>query len=229
MKRKIFIILVFTLAFLTKSCDKFIEEELVTDVSAASYYTTESGLEDAVKATYSTFKPFYGQEMGAAMTTFGTDIWTNGADGGHKFFNFYDGQLNGASSYVTATWDLWYQGVNQANAVINRSEGVDMDAATKNIRIAEVRFLRAFFYFNIVTTYGDAHLSLEETEGVEVEANKTSQSEIYGQAIVPDLEFAISNLPAEQSDYGRATKAAAEFLLGKVLLTRSYTSFAEGH
>ncbi|MFH6601882.1 RagB/SusD family nutrient uptake outer membrane protein [Maribacter algicola] len=228
MNRKIYLILVLALAFSIESCDKFIEEELITDVSAASYYTTEGGFEDAVKATYSTFKPFYGQEMGAAMTTFGTDIWTNGADGGHKFFNFYDGQLNGASSYVTATWDLWYQGINQANAVINRSAEVDMDEAQKNLRIAEVRFLRAFFYFNVVTTYGDAHLSLEETEGVEVEANKTSQSEIYAQAIVPDLEFAIANLPNEQDEYGRATKPAAEFLLGKALLTRSYTSFGEG-
>ena len=228
MKRKIYIILVFALAFLTKSCDKFIEEELVTDVSAASYYTTEKGLEDAVKATYASLKPFYGQEMGFHMTTFGSDIWTNGADGGHKFFNFYDGQLNGASSYVTAAWDLWYQGVNQANAVINRSTEVEMDEAQKNLRIAEVRFLRALYYFQIVTTYGDAHLSLEETEGVQVEANKTSQAEIYTQAIVPDLEFAIGNLPDSQSDYGRATKAAAEFLLGKALLTRSYKSFAEG-
>ncbi len=103
-----------------------------------------------------------------------------------------------------------------------------MDEAQKTLRIAEVRFLRAFFYFNVVTTFGDAHLTLEETQGIEVEANKTPQSEIYTQAILPDLEFAIANLPDEQSDYGRATKPAAEFLLAKVLLTRSYKSFSEG-
>ena len=195
MNRKIYILIVLALAFTTKSCDKFIEEELVTDVSAASYYTTEGGLEDGVKATYSTFKPFYGQEIGAAMLTFGTDIWTNGADGGHKVFNFYDGGLNGAESYIRDSWDNWYKGINQANAIINRAPEVDMDEAQKNLRIAEVRFLRAFFYFNVVTTFGDAHLILEETQGVEVEANKTAQSEIYTQAIVPDLEFAIANLP----------------------------------
>lgn len=228
MKRKIYIILILALAFSIKSCDKFIEEELVTDVSAASYYTTEGGFEDAVRATYSTFKPFFGQEMGAAMMTFGTDIWTNGADGGHKVFNFYDGGLNGSESYIPTSWDNWYQGINQANGVINRSADVEMDEAQKTLRIAEVRFLRAYYYFIVVTTWGDAHLSLEETVGIEVEANRTSQSEIYSQAIVPDLEFAVSNLPDEQSDYGRATKAAAEFLLGKALLTRSYTSFADG-
>jgi len=228
MNRKIYIILILALAFSTKSCDDFIEEELVTDVSAASYYTTEGGLQDAVRATYSSLKPFYGQEIAAAMTTFGTDIWTNGADGGHKFFNFYDGQLNGESRFINESWTWWYQGINQANAVVNRSEGVEMDEAEKNVRIAEARFLRAFYYFHIVTTFGDAHLTLEETEGVEVEANRTPQSEIYAQAIVPDLEFAIATLPNEQDDYGRATKAAAEFLLGKALLTRSYKSFADG-
>ncbi|SNR27476.1 RagB/SusD domain-containing protein [Maribacter sedimenticola] len=227
MNRKIYILLVLALAFTTKSCDKFIEEELVTDVSAASYYTTESGLDDGVRATYSTFKPFYGQEISAAMLTFGTDIWTNGADGGHKVFNFYDGGLNGSEGYITDSWDNWYKGINQANAIVNRAADVEMDEAKKTLRLAEVRFLRAYFYFNIVTTFGDAHLSLEETEGVEVEANKTSQSEIYAQAIIPDLEYAIANLPDEQSDYGRATKPAAEFLLGKALLTRSYQGFAE--
>ena len=227
MNRKIYIIVVLALAFFTKSCDKFIEEELVTDVSAASYYTTEAGLEDGVRATYATFKPFYGQEISAAMTTFGTDIWTNGSDGGHKVFNLYDGGLNGEENYITDSWDNWYKGINQANGIINRSVDVEMDEAQKNLRVAEVRFLRAFFYFNVITTFGDAHLSLEETEGVEIEANKTPQSDIYSQAIIPDLEFAIANLPIEQSDYGRATKPAAEFLLGKVLLTRSYKDFSE--
>ncbi len=229
MKRKIYYIWFLALGLLTHSCSDSLDEELVTDVSAASYYTTEKGLEDAVKATYSFLKPFYGQEMGFAMTTFGTDIWTNGADGGHKVFNFYDTGLNSAESYVQESWATWYRGINQANGVINRSADVNMDETQKNLRIAEVRFLRALYYFQVVTTFGDAHLSLEETEGVQVEANKTAQAEIYSQAILPDLEFAIGNLPNSQSDYGRATKAAAEFLLGKALLTRSYTSFADGN
>lgn len=215
-----------TLFITTQSCESFLEEELVSEVSAGTYYTTESGLEDAVDATYAWLKGFYGPERGFTMTTFGTDIWTNGADGSHKTINLYDGALNATQSYMNEAWRDWYRGVNQANAVINRAEEVEMDEALKNIRIAEVRWLRAFYYFDIVRTYGDAHLSLEETEGVEVEANRTPASEIYEQAIIPDLEFAIANLPEVQDDYGRATKAAAEFLLGKVLMRRSYTSYA---
>lgn len=227
MKRTTYKILALSLIISMVSCDKFLEEELVTDVSAASYYTTEKGFNDAVNATYAQLKPFYGQERGFAMTTMGSDIWTNGSDGGHKVFNTYDVGLNSAESYVRDAWRDWYKGINQANAVIARSEGLEMDEEIKNVRLAEVRFLRALFYFDLTNTYGDVHLSLEETVGIEIEANQTSKAEIYSQAIVPDLEFAIANLPETQSPYGRATKAAAEFLLGKALLTRSYTSWAE--
>jgi hypothetical protein len=174
-------------------------------------------------------KPFFGPERGFSMSVFGTDTYTNGADGSHKTLNFYDGALNPTQSFVRDTWRDFYQGINQANAVINRSEGLDIPDALKTTRIAEVRFLRAFFYYMLTSHYGDVHLTLEETEGVEIEANRTSIAEVYAQAIIPDLEFAIANLPDAQSDFGRATKPAAEFLLGKVLLRRSYKSFAEGN
>ena len=222
-------LLMTALGFGVTSCDQYLEEELVSGVSAATYYPTVSGFEDAVKATYSFMKPFYGVERGFTMTVFGTDTYTNGADGGYKGINAYDGRLNGADAFIRDTWRDLYRGVNQANAVINRSASLEgMSEEAKTARLAEVRFLRGLYYFDLVRFYGDVHLSLEETEGVEVEANRTPRSEIYAQAIVPDLEFAIANLPAEQDEYGRATKPAAEMLLAKVLLRRSYTNFAEG-
>lgn len=224
MKSKIILLTIAVVAFFNQSCEDFLAEELIADVSAASYYTTAQGFEDAVKATYAWNKPFFGVERGFTMTIFGTDTYTNGADGSHKAINFYDGGLNGSEGYMRDTWRDFYKGVNQANAVINRSQELDIDADLKNQRIAEVRFLRAMFYFTLTSTFGDCHLSLEETEGIEVEANRTPISEIYAQAIIPDLEFAIANLPDEQSDYGRATRPAAQFLLAKVLMTRAYRS-----
>ena len=214
---------------LTTACESYLEEELVSNVSAATYYPTPAGFEDAVKATYSFTKPYYGVERGYTLTVFGTDTYTNGADGSFKGINLYDGQLNPSDNFIRDTWEDLYRGINQANAVVDRSvnvEGIDEDLRTS--RIAEVRFLRALYYFDLVRTYGDVHLTLEETAGVEVEANRTPASEIYAQAIVPDLEFAIANLPDSQDDYGRATKPAAEFLLAKALLTRSYTGYAGG-
>jgi len=211
------------------SCEDFLEEDNIANVASATYYPTAAGLEDAVKATYGIMKEYYGPEIGWTMGVFGTDTYQEGADGSHKYVNRYDSGHNSAAGYFRDTWRIFYRGINQANAVVNRSESVEgVSEALKTTRVAEARFLRALYYFVLTRHYGDIHLSLEETEGVEVEANKTSAEEIYKQAIIPDLEFAISNLPNTQSDYGRATKAAAEFLLAKALMTRSYKSFAEG-
>lgn len=228
MKTKSIFILIALMAFNIQSCDKFLEEELVSDVSGSSYYTTAAGLEDAVDATYSFMRWVYSNERAYTLTVFGTDTYTNGADGNHKGFNFYDNTLNSANGVMREFWDNCYKGINQANAVIGRSANVpNLDPATLAIRLGEVRFLRALYYFNLVRQWGDVHLTLEETVGAVVEANKTPQSEIYDQAIVADLEFAIANLPSSQSNYGRATKGAAENLLGLVLLTRGYQPFAK--
>lgn len=218
------------LVFGAQSCDKTLEEELVSDVSAASYYTTPAGLEDAVDATYYYMRYIYSNERAYMLTTFGTDTYTNGADGGHKSFNYYDNGLSSESSMVEQMWEYLYKGINQANAVLNRSGAIEgIDPGVLLHRQAEVRFLRALYYFILVQQWGDVHLTLEETVGAEVTANKTPEGEIYEQAIIPDLEFAIANLlpQSEQSDWGRATKGAAEFLLGKALLTRGYKSFGQ--
>ncbi|MFP4340476.1 MAG: RagB/SusD family nutrient uptake outer membrane protein [Cyclobacteriaceae bacterium] len=229
MKKYILSLSIAAAAFLSQSCEKYLEEELVSDVSAASYYTTSQGFEDAVRATYAGMKSFYGTERGFTMTVFGTDVHTNGSDGGHKPVNFYDNEHNPQQNMFRDTWRDFYRGINQANAVINRSELVDVSDELKNARIAEVRFLRALYYFNLVRFYGNLHLTLEETEGIEVTAEPVPPARIYDEAIVPDLEFAIATLPATQEDLGRATKPAAEFLLAQALLTRSYTSFAESN
>ena len=124
------------------------------------------------------------------MNTFGTDVHTNGADGSHKVVNWYDNNLNASQGMVTETWRYCYQGINQANAVLNRAQSIEgLDQATLAGRLAEVRFIRAFWYFYLVQQWGDVHLSLEETEGVEVEANKTPASEIYATAIIPDFRL----------------------------------------
>ena len=64
-------------------------------------------------------------------------------------------------------------------------------------------------------------LSLEPTVGVVTKATRTPTAEIYATAIIPDLEFAITNLPLKQTDVYRATKGAAQTLLAEVYLTRA--------
>lgn len=223
MKTKFILSFVVLVAFFAQSCNDYLKEELISDVSAGSYYTTPAGLEDAVKATYAEAKFFFGPERGWTMMSFGTDVHTNGADGSHKAINRYDAGLSSTEGFIRDTWRDFYRGINQANAVLNRAEDLEgLDPDAKNQRLAEVRFLRGLYYWILTETYGDIHLSLEETEGVEIEANKTAQATIYSEAIIPDLQFAISTLPPEQSEQGRATRPAAQFWLAKAYLNLAH-------
>ena len=227
--KKIFITLItFAGMTLLPSCQDFLEEELVSDVSAETYFVNEQGFEAAVNAAYSFLRDFYAREEGATYTVFGTDLYTQGNDGDRKGVNAYDTRLNANEEFLGGVWRDHYRAINQINAITtNFAANIEgLDPAVRDQRVAEVRFLRAIFYFNLVRLFGDVHLTLEETEGIETEANRTSASEIYSQAIIPDLEAAIATLPTTQDDYGRATQPAAKHLLSLVLLTRGYQDYA---
>ena len=229
MKKILIIVSIFGGSIFLPSCQDFLEEELVSDVSSDTYFDDAEGFNAAVNASYSFLRDFYAREQGASFTVFGTDLYTQGNDGDRKGVNSYDARLNATETFLGDIWSDHYRAINQINAVIDLSEEIvdeDLDQETRDQRVAEVHFLRALFYFNLVRLFGDVHLTLEQTEGVETEANRTPASEIYSQAIIPDLEAAIATLPATQSDYGRATKPAAEHLLSLVLLTRGYQDYA---
>jgi starch-binding outer membrane protein, SusD/RagB family len=227
---KSILIAIALIALSTQSCNDFLDEQLVSGVAAGSYYSTPAGLEDGVDAAYSFLREIYSNERAYSLTVFGTDTHTNGADGGYKSFNYYDNGLNPGVDILLQSWTFLYQGINQTNAIISRAPSVvGISEQLRITREAEMRFLRAFYYFYLIRTWGDVHLSLEETLTAEVTANKTPQSTIYTDAIIPDLEFAITNLPNSQSQYGRATKPAAQFLLGLVYLTRGYQQFGSAN
>lgn len=202
-----------------------LDEELVSGVSS-QFYASPQGVEAAVNATYSHLRTVYFSERSVNLSEFGTDLWTNGDQGGNKSFNFYDAGLNPGNGNFSGAWADWYRAINTANSMLDRvSEISGMDPQIRDTRVAEVRFLRAFFYFHLVQTWGDVPLSLSENRGVITEMTRAPASEVYD-AIEADLVAAIGALPVTQPNYGRATKGAAQHLLAKVLLTRAYKPYA---
>ena len=95
------------------------------------------------------------------MTVFGTDEYQKGADGSYKFFNDYTAQLNGDVDFIRNTWTDFYAGINTANTVIDAAKTANVPDATKTLRVAEAKFLRALYYFTLVRTYGDVPLPLD--------------------------------------------------------------------
>jgi hypothetical protein len=196
-----------------------LKEVPITGITDA-YYQTPVGLDAVVNASYSGLHRFYGRQGGFAVTVFGTDEFTNGSDGAYKYLNLYTPDLNGDSQYIREDWDNLYQSINTTNAVISRAPDVAVTDAARAEKVAEARFLRALYYFDLVRLYGDIPLQLEETTTPSLAATREPVAKVYD-AIIADLAYAEANLPDQQKDYGRATKPAAQHLLSLVYLTRA--------
>lgn len=216
--KKIFLLMC-GLALISQSCKKVLEEEIVSNITP-EYYKSAAGFEDAVKASYEPLRSYYGTQRGFTLTVFGTDTYTKGADGSYKYINDYTPNLNSQVDYIRDLWNDFYRAINTTNTVIDRAPAASLPDALKAQRVGEAKFLRAHYYFILVQTFGPVHLSLKETTGVQTTASRAPVKEVYD-AIVADLEAAITALPVKQNDYGRASKAAAEHMLAKVLLTRA--------
>lgn len=117
-------------------------------------------------------------------------------------------------------WLYWYSGVQDCNLSIQQLPLIKMSETDLNKALGEVRTLRAFYYFCIVRYWGDAILITEPITDVwATEKPRTSLKTIYDKVIIPDLEFAVANLPAGRSTTGRVTQDVARAILADVYMT----------
>ncbi len=127
------------------------------------------------------------------------------------------------NSTLTELWQAAYEGINRANYMTQYKAknlaGEPVDFAGKDALYGEVTFLRAYYYFHLVRFFGDVPLFSDKRLGLNESKSlqKSSKADVYKQ-IELDLNSAIAVLPAIQVEKGRATKYAAQALLGKVLL-----------
>jgi starch-binding outer membrane protein, SusD/RagB family len=200
------------------SCKKRLEEYNPGGLTAESVYTTPEGFETLVNAAYSYQRWWYGKEEGYNMSEVGTDIWTSGSGDVWPDLTRYL-NLQGGNTAITAIWREFYAAVNLINGGLNNIEKAGLAADRRAIREGELHFLRAFYYWHIVETWGGVHFTLQETKGLTATANRTPVDTFYTQ-IFTDLEFAVDHLPNTQPQWGRVTKPAAQAFLARMYLTR---------
>ena len=233
-KRKIFSFIanlgaVLILIIGTQSCSDLLTENVVSNIGN-DYINTPKGLNDAVNAAYSTNRSWYGTERGFNLSIFGTDSFTNGADGSWKFMNTYTTDFDTRNGSISELWNDFYLGINTCNAIIERSAKVTgLSDAIKKQRVAEAKFIRAHHYFILTQLFGGVDLRLTETVAPTKDVKRSTVAAQYAQ-IIKDLTEAIPDLEAKakSADYGRATRPAAEHLLGKVFLTKATSTAKAG-
>lgn len=243
MKMKRILLIVLPILMFLTSCEEFLEEEQVATLSYG-YYETEQGCEALVNACYEGLRIKVGNEWAYGMFDYGTDEYMKGYEWTQPYAmgecNDYTPDLNGEDqgpgtfqADVGDVWNLTYNAIDRCNVAVDKiakvEGGVGMlkDQEGKDIRTAEVRFLRAYHYFLLVQQWGALPLTFEPSSGLEYEWPRHPVSEVY-EKIIEDLQWAYDHIPETQDDYGRVTKDAVRHYWAKVLLTRaSYVADSE--
>ncbi|QNN44801.1 RagB/SusD family nutrient uptake outer membrane protein [Pedobacter roseus] len=207
-------------------CKKFTDEYNPANRTAEGYYDKFSGFEDLSKSNYATLR---GIINFPTFFNLGTDTYSTPNVNDNNGENLYNVNLNSQNPNSLSLYGQMYAAINIANNTIYWATQVtDGNATTLNIRAAEAKALRAFYYYYLAETFGDIPLVITRTTVPTLSYTRAPEKDIYGQ-VIKDLNEAIAVLPATTTDFGRVTKGFAQHLLAKVYLTRGYKSYGEGN
>lgn len=228
MKNKIFNIFLpsaVMLLLLAACSDDFLTEKPTTFVNPDTFLEDTRSAEIFLTGAYDAIQHVIsaggnGRDgMGIHWGTIATDeVVVPGWAGDRK--RMFLQQVTPGNVTVGRLWRSLYRAVNVTNSVVDRigamtADQIDQEDQTR--MIAEARFLRATLYFDLVAAWENVPLIVNEVVSLDnLDVPQSSPEEVYN-FIVEDLLFAEANLVEEQGG-GRATKGAAQAMLGKVYL-----------
>jgi starch-binding outer membrane protein, SusD/RagB family len=222
-RNKLLYALSFSLVFASCSLDEYNPGGATVE----SLFNTPEGIEAATNGTYTYNQKLYGKEQGYALLEMGTDIWTGGANSGNSGTNGvypqpplmnYQGLISDNVWVKSNLWQPCYAGINLVNTALKNIGTAGVEASKAPILEAELRFMRAWYYWHLVESFGDIPFTLEPTESIITIAKRTLADQVYEQ-IFSDLQYAVDHAPLTNTDYGKITKPIAEAFSARVYLT----------
>ena len=225
------ILLLLLIPVLATSCNQeFLERTPVVGATEANFYKTPEDALSATIACYNTLQQEVTNIQGSSglkphFRWYFGDICSDDSDKGGsgdgddpQLYEYERFQGNSAGQTLLVEWQVAYRGIAYCNLALQKIPDIDMDADVRDAYLGEARFIRAYWYFGLVTTFGGVPLVTTPLASSEYQQPRASADEIWA-FIKDDLEFAIEFLP-QRSDYstaelGRATRGSAQALMAK--------------
>lgn len=215
------------LGLLTSACISCtdLDEKPFTFIDPGQYYQTQEQLEASLLGAYAGFNSFASNWA----LIYQLEIMTEHYAPGHtkqnsKALNAWQ-NVNQSTTYNFQIWDSGYDVINRCNVVLGRGEGVNISDTEKAKIYGQARFIRAYVMYTMLRIYGGLAIPEGYTQSLDgLEIPRHSASETYDY-IISDLQYCIDNLPTRSGwgsgAYYKASKGAAQALLGDVYLTRA--------
>jgi hypothetical protein len=207
-------------------CKKILEEHPQSNI-VPSFFNSPAGLLGGITAVYNDLRAHWGTEGFSLTSVGGTDEHLTGASNSAPKFYTYNGlqaaDLNGS------IWAIAYRDINTLNGVLEFGQTVDMLPATKAQYLAQAKFLRAFWYYHLVITFGNVPLHTTFITSPSTADSRAPIADVYAQ-IIKDLREAadaMPNVPTAPFKGKAACKPTALFLLAKSYLCRGWSGAAQ--
>jgi hypothetical protein len=229
MKQKINKLMLICLPFVVTavvvvSCDRKLDVLDENNPTQESYFKTAAELQNGVNAIYSNLRggALMGREWFFTHDMRGGETSSGGVQLEAPRAELMDQPVPAPSnSVMTSVWQGCYQMINRANMLLSKAPGVTDNVALRDQSIGEAKFLRAWAYFELISQWGDVPLYTEPVQSSIDFKGKSPAADIYS-LVIADLADAVSKLPVSYTgaNLGRATKGAANALLGRVQMQK---------
>lgn len=219
-------ILFAVLLFFAACSDPFLDEEDKSLVTSEEFFQEARDAQSAVDAIYS---HLHGGSIYARyywlIGALASDL-AEGAGTDPDVFEFANFTLTPQNAIVARIWEELYAGIQTANFAIENIPRAPISEGEANELIAEARFFRAMFYFDLVRFFGGTPLVVAAYSDVKQDflTPRAPVDSVYAQ-IVRDFEYSFEQLPASKGA-GRPNRFAALAFLAKVYATQGEYSKA---
>ncbi len=209
------------------ACNKDLLDQNPPDsVSSSIFWASEADVQSGLAGVYSRLQQnFLGYERvyldGISDNAF---LWDNTNQ--TNFVNMTTGSISSSLGGAMANmYSSPYRAIASCNYFLDNVDKAPIADAKKNVYKAEVKFIRALSYFDLVQDFGGVIIYRNFPATLDdAKIAKSTKEQVYA-FIEEDLDFAIANLPDDKYN-GHAVKGSALGLKGRVLLTEQKWSDA---
>jgi hypothetical protein len=218
---------IFITSLILSACKKTLDLNPQDQISTATFWKSKGDFDKGLAAVYAS--------MQSEEFSYGMCFRDCLSDNGYAQFNSGSvndvdaGNLNPTTGgYETAIYNDSYAGIARINLFLQQLDtykGADMSDTDRKQYEGEVRFLRAFFYYQLYTIYGDVPLVTQPLTLQTQKQAKVASDKILAQ-ITTDLDYSITNLSTDPyyKNYGHAVASSAKALKARVLIYAAYGS-----
>lgn len=224
MKKVIYTRVVFTAAmvFGIISCTN-LEEEVFSDIPIDSFFQSEKEVLMNAGRAYTKLQRFPEEFSLWTLTELASDemvapgrddgfVWDNG-----RWHEIHTHNVTSVNKILTWAWNFVFEGISACNEIIYETEETDISFPEKDRVVAEIKVLRAYFYYLAIDNWGNIPFTINFTDK---ELPQQKDRKYVFDYIENEILDNVDILQAEptSSYYGRVTRGMAYTLLAKLYL-----------